>query len=47
MYENTEFLLSLKVQVGCIFTGQADSWQRWLDDMLASVLITINKGHNR
>ena len=22
-------------------------WQRWLDDMLASVLITINIGDNR
>ena len=44
-YEKENTALCSGHSTGC--TGQAGSWQSWLDDMLASVLITINKGDNR
>ena len=46
-YEKENTALCSIHSTRCTGQAEAGSWQSWLDDMLASVLITINKGDNR
>ena len=48
LYEKDKTLLTMsKGTIIYHVQDEAVSWQCWLDDLLVSVLITINKGDNR